>query len=68
MFDFETFVAAYSASKQYIDEHGGGGGTTDYADLENKPKINGTTLSGNKSLSDLGIVTPTVENETLIFS
>lgn len=30
-------------------------GTTDYADLSNKPQINSVTLSGNKSLSDLGI-------------
>ena len=34
---------------------GGGGGTTDYDDLSNKPQINGNTLSGNKSLADLGI-------------
>lgn len=34
---------------------GGGGGTSDYADLSNKPQINSVTLSGNKSLSDLGI-------------
>ena len=34
---------------------GGTGGTTNYNDLENKPKIAGVTLSGNKSLSDLGI-------------
>ena len=33
----------------------GGGGTSDYTDLTNKPKINDVTLSGNKSLSDLGI-------------
>ena len=33
----------------------GGGGTSDYTDLTNKPQINGVTLSGNKSLSDLGI-------------
>ena len=33
---------------------GGGGGTDDYSDLTNKPQINGVTLSGNKSLSDLG--------------
>lgn len=33
----------------------GGGGTSDYTDLTNKPQIAGTTLSGNKSLSDLGI-------------
>ena len=34
---------------------GGGGGTTNYNALENKPQINGTTLSGNKSSSDLGL-------------
>lgn len=32
-----------------------GGGTNDYTDLDNKPQINSVTLSGNKSLSDLGI-------------
>lgn len=31
------------------------GGTSDYNDLTNKPSINGVELSGNKSLSDLGI-------------
>lgn len=36
-----------------------GGGTTDYALLENKPKINGVELLGNKSLTDLGINIPT---------
>ena len=34
---------------------GGGGGTTNYNALENKPQINGTTLSGNKSSADLGL-------------
>lgn len=34
---------------------GGGGGTSDYESLTNKPSINNVTLSGNKSLSDLGI-------------
>ena len=34
---------------------GGGGGTGNYNDLTNKPKINSVTLSGNKSLEDLGI-------------
>ncbi len=33
----------------------GTGGTTDYTELANKPKINGVTLSGNKTLSELGI-------------
>ena len=34
---------------------GGGGGTSDYTDLTNKPQINGVTLNGNKSTSYLGI-------------
>ena len=33
----------------------GGSGASDYSDLTNKPKINNVELSGNKSLSDLGI-------------
>lgn len=37
---------------------GGGGGVSDYTELENKPSINSVTLIGNKSLSDLGIVNP----------
>lgn len=41
-----------------VGEGGGGsisGGTTDYNDLDNKPKIGGVTLEGDKSLEDLGI-------------
>ena len=34
---------------------GGGGGTTNYNALTNKPSINSVELSGNKTLSDLGI-------------
>lgn len=34
---------------------GGGGGTTNYNALENKPQINSHELSGNKSSSDLGL-------------
>lgn len=33
----------------------GGSGSSDYNDLSNKPQINSVTLTGNKSLSDLGI-------------
>lgn len=39
-----------------------GGGTSDYTDLENKPKINNVVLDGNLSLEDLGIVIPSLEN------
>lgn len=34
---------------------GGGGGTSNYDDLTNKPKINGVELNGNKTTADLGI-------------
>ena len=34
---------------------GGGGGTDDYEELDNKPSINNVTLVGNKTLSDLGV-------------
>ena len=43
-----------SSSGSYVGS-GGGGGTTDYTDLSNKPKINNVTLSGNKTTSDLSI-------------
>lgn len=38
-------------------EPGGGSGTSDYTQLSNKPQINGHTLDGNKSASDLGLGT-----------
>lgn len=34
------------------------GGTDDYSDLSNKPKINNVTLDGNKSWADLGLSNP----------
>lgn len=41
--------------KTYWADASGSGGTSDYLDLENKPQINGTTLTGNKSGTDLGL-------------
>lgn len=38
-----------------IKANGGGGGTTNYNSLENKPQIAGIELQGDKSLADLGI-------------
>lgn len=35
---------------------GGSGGTSNYNDLQNKPQINGTTLSGNKTGDSLGLL------------
>lgn len=43
----------------------GMGGTSDYNELENKPKINGVELINNKSLKDLGIIIPSNEDFTL---
>ena len=39
---------------EWVDQTGGGGGTSNYNDLSNKPQIGGVTLSGNKTLHDLG--------------
>ena len=39
-----------------IDESGGGSGTTNYNELNNKPSINGVTLVGNKTAADLSIL------------
>lgn len=33
----------------------GGSGTSNYSDLENKPKINGVVLEGNKTSNELGL-------------
>ena len=38
-----------------IPAGGGGGGTSDYNALNNKPKVNNITLSGDLTLADLGI-------------
>ena len=51
-------LATYGDGTTYWRDYSGGGGggdTTDYADLTNKPQINSVTLAGNKSSSDLGL-------------
>ena len=56
MSDFMTAEDALLLANQYTDEHGGGGGgTTNYNSLSNRPQINGTTLSGNKTGHQLGL-------------
>ena len=47
-----------------LGKNGGGstGGTTNYLELANKPKINNIELTGNKTLEDLGINIPDLEN------
>ena len=53
-----------SREEQYLfaiaEGGGGGGGTTDYDKLNNKPQINGTTLSGNKTTAQLGLAPGTL--------
>lgn len=54
-------VLAKNSSANYdvawVDQTGGGGGgTSDYSQLTNKPSINGVTLTGNKTAADLALV------------
>lgn len=55
--------AVKSVNGKFPDEDGnvevetGGGGTSDYNDLKNKPSINGKTLLGNKTAEALGLAT-----------
>lgn len=51
----ETLLASAYGGTGSGSGGGGGTGTSNYNDLTNRPKINGITLSGNKSTSDLGI-------------
>lgn len=50
----------WSKIKTYVTEKIAdvSGGVSDYADLTNKPKINGVELSGNKTTADLNISIP----------
>lgn len=41
----------------FTEPTGGGGGSSDYDDLDNKPQIGGVTLTGNKTASDLSLET-----------
>ena len=47
----------YALSKKYTDSVTGGGGTTNYNALFNKPSINGVTLMGDKSAKELKLET-----------
>ena len=44
---------------------GTGGGTNDYEELDNKPSINGVELSGNKTASDLLLVSKETFDNTI---
>ena len=49
----ENINITQSGSTMTISSTGGGGGTSDYTDLSNKPSVNGVTLNGNKTSNDL---------------
>ena len=48
-----TRIEAYL--NKIIENGGGGGGTSDYDDLDNRPQVNSHTLTGNMSSSDVGL-------------
>lgn len=58
-----TRVEAYLNKIVENGTGGGGGGTTNYNALENKPQINSHELSGNKSSSDLGLQAALTETQ-----
>ena len=52
----KVLTASYSGGiASYAWIPASSGGTSDYTELSNKPQINSITLTGNKSLNDLGI-------------
>ena len=56
-----------------LDVGGGGGGTTDYNSLSNKPSLNGKTLAGDLTSQDVDVesnydTTYDPEDENLIIS
>jgi hypothetical protein len=56
---FSATLSNENIAVEYGKSTGGGGGSSDYADLTNKPKINNVTLSGNKTGADLGLLSNT---------
>lgn len=55
--DMENAILYGSDRTRIVELTGGGGGTSNYNSLSNKPSINGIELSGNKLASDLGLAT-----------
>lgn len=65
-FDGDDYVLTEADKKEIADmvDVVGGDGTTDYEKLDNKPKINGVELVGDKKPADLGCV-PAAEGNTM---
>lgn len=54
--DNKTYMTPLRTKQAILaNKSGGGSGTSNYNDLENKPKINGVELNGNKTTQELGI-------------
>lgn len=55
--DNKTYMTPLRTKQAILaNKSGGGSGTSNYNDLENKPKINNVTLEGNKTSSELGLI------------
>lgn len=55
-----------SRLEQYLEaiaEGGGGGGTSNFNQLTNRPKYNGVTMTGSTNIPE--VKTPTISNNTL---
>ena len=54
--DNKTYMTPLRTKQAILaNKSGGGSGTSNYNDLEGKPKINNVTLEGNKTSSELGL-------------
>lgn len=56
-----TSIGDISAAVEDLIENGGGGGTSDYTELTNKPSINGVELVGNKTTEQL-LIAPSIHH------
>ena len=54
--DNKTYMTPLRTKQAILaNKSGGGSGTSNYNDLDGKPKINNVTLEGNKTSSELGL-------------
>ena len=65
--DQKYYIVDIISSAQELDKYiiDGGHGTHDYTALINKPRINGVTLTGNKTTDQLGISIPTKTSDLI---
>jgi len=56
-YPLDTLSATLDRIEKIIEGGGAGGGTGNYVDLTNKPKINGVELVGDRTAAQLGLLT-----------